>query len=133
MNFRSERVGKLIREELSKMILREVELPALATITEVEVDKKLDGARVKLSVIPSKEDKNVLAILQAHAGHFQYLLLRKINIKPMPRIFFDIDHGFENAALVEKILGQDTIKAREEQEEVAVAEEKPVAKKRAEK
>jgi len=24
-----------------------------------------------------------------------------------------IDHGFENAALVEKLLGQDTIKARE--------------------
>jgi ribosome-binding factor A len=117
MNFRSERVGKLIREELSKMILREVELPALVTITEVEVDKKLDGARVKISVIPSKEDKNVLAILAAHVGHFQYLLLRKINIKPMPRIFFEIDHGFENAALVEKLLGQDTIKAREEESE----------------
>ena len=54
MNFRSERVGKLIREELSKMILREAELSALATITEVVVDKKLDGARVKVSVIPAK-------------------------------------------------------------------------------
>jgi ribosome-binding factor A len=115
MNFRSERVGKLIREELSKMILREVELPALATITEVEVDKNLEGARVKVSVLPAKEAENVLAILAAHAGHFQYLLLRKINIKPMPRIFFDLDHGLENAALVEKLLGQDTIKAREEE------------------
>jgi ribosome-binding factor A len=115
MNFRSERVGKLIREELSKMILREVELPALVTITEAVVDKKLDGARVKISVIPSKEDKNVLAILAAHAGHFQYLMLRKINIKPMPRIFFEIDHGFENAALVEKLLEQDTIKAQEKE------------------
>jgi ribosome-binding factor A len=113
MNFRSERVGKLIREELSKMILREVELPALVTITEVEVDKKLDGARVELSVIPAAQEENVLAILKASAGHLQYLLLRKINIKPMPRIFFDIDHGFENAALVEKLLGEDTIKAQE--------------------
>jgi len=97
------------------MILREVELPALATITEVEVDKNLEGARVKVSVLPAKEAENVLAILAAHAGHFQYLLLRKINIKPMPRIFFDLDHGLENAALVEKLLGQDTIKAREEE------------------
>lgn len=111
MNFRSERVGKLIREELSKMILREVELPALVTITEVEIDKKLDGARVKLSVIPSTQADNVLAILKASAGHLQYLLLRKINIKPMPRIFFEVDHGLENAALVEKILEDDTIKA----------------------
>lgn len=114
MNFRAERVGKLIREELSKMILREVELPALATITEVEVDKKLEGARVKVSVLPASGEKAVLAELTARAGYFQHLLLKKINIKPMPRIFFVIDHGFENAALVEKLLGQDTIKAREE-------------------
>lgn len=93
------------------MILREVELPALVTITEVEIDKKLDGARVKLSVIPSTQADNVLAILKASAGHLQYLLLRKINIKPMPRIFFEVDHGLENAALVEKILEDDTIKA----------------------
>ena len=115
MNFRAERVGKLIREELSKMILREVELPALATITEVEVDKKLEGARVKVSVLPASGEKAVLAELTARAGYFQHLLLKKINIKPMPRIFFVIDHGFENAALVEKLLGQDTIKAREEE------------------
>jgi len=116
MNFRSERVGKLIREELSKMILREVELPALATITEVEVDKKLDGARVKVSVLPASGEKKVIEELAKKAGYLQHLLLKKINIKPMPRIFFEIDHGFENAALVEKLLGQDTIKAREENE-----------------
>jgi ribosome-binding factor A len=116
MNFRSERVGKLIREELSKMILREVELPALATITEVKVDKELDGARVEVSVIPASGEKAVLAELTARAGYFQHLLLKKINIKPMPRIFFVIDHGFENAALVEKLLRQDTIKDRESAE-----------------
>lgn len=107
-------MGKLIREELSKMILREVELPALATITEVEVDKNLEGARVKVSVLPASGEKAVLDALTQKAGYLQHLLLRKINIKPMPRIFFVIDHGFENAALVEKLLGQDTIKAREE-------------------
>jgi ribosome-binding factor A len=47
--------------------------------------------------------------LKAHAGQFQYLLLRKINIKPMPRITFALDHGLENAAKVEKLLEDDTI------------------------
>lgn len=114
MNFRPERVGKLIREELSLMILREVELPALATITEVAVDRKLETARVEVSVIPASAEKAVLDALAAHAGHFQHLLLKKINIKPMPRISFAIDHGPENAAKVEKMLEQDTIKARED-------------------
>ncbi len=113
MNFRSERVGKLIREELSKMILREVELPALATITEVEVDKNLEGARVKVSVLPASGEKAVMAELAKNAGYLQHLLLKKINIKPMPRIVFVIDHGPENAALVEKLLEQDTIKGKD--------------------
>ncbi len=104
MNFRSERVGKLIREELSKIMLREAEFPALVTITQVEVDKNLEGARVNVSVIPASGNDDVLAILNKQAGYFQHLLLRKINIKPMPRIFFAIDHGFENAATVEKLL-----------------------------
>lgn len=109
MNFRSERVGKLIREELSLMVLREIELPALATITEVVVDKNLETARVEVSVIPSTaaDEKTVLDALTARAGHFQHLLLKKINIKPMPRISFAIDHGPENAAKVEKLLEQD--------------------------
>lgn len=119
MNFRSERVGKLIREELSLMVLREVELPALATITEVVVDKNLESARVEVSVIPSASaaEKAVLEALTARAGHFQHLLLKKINIKPMPRISFAIDHGPENAAKVEKLLEQDTIKGKDEPEQ----------------
>jgi ribosome-binding factor A len=115
MNHRPERVSSLIQEELSRIILREVELPvpgALATITDVEVDKKLEGAKVEVSVIPSdaETEKAVLGALDAAAGELQYLLMKKINIKPMPRIRFALDHGYENAAHVEKLLEDDTIK-----------------------
>jgi ribosome-binding factor A len=104
--FRSERVSKLIREQLGEIIIREVDVPAgaLATITEVEVDKKLEHAKVKLSVIPSERADAVMKELDKHAGYLQHLLFQKINIKPMPRIAFAIDHGYENAAKVEKKL-----------------------------
>jgi ribosome-binding factor A len=103
--FRSERVKKLIREELSKIVERELEFPgALVTLTEVEVDKKLDHAKVKVSVIPEHAEEASLKTLQANIGRLQHLLMKKINIKPMPRIAFEIDHGPENAANIEKIL-----------------------------
>ncbi len=105
MNFRPLRVGKLIREELSELILREVEFPnAVATITEVAVDKKMDTARVYVSVIPSAKAPEVLKTLNAARNELQFQLLKKINIKPMPHILFEIDHGPENAAAVEKAL-----------------------------
>ncbi|MEK7608685.1 MAG: ribosome-binding factor A [Patescibacteria group bacterium] len=105
MNYRPLRVGKLIREELGMLIQRELEFPgALVTITEVEVAKKLDLARVLVSIIPSNKVEESLKELNRRRDHLQYLLLRKINIKPMPQILFEIDFGPENAAKVEKAL-----------------------------
>jgi len=105
MNFRPARVGKLIRTELAKIILREVEFgDALVTITAVTVDKNLEHASVSVSVIPSAKTAAALRALGATTGRLQHLLMKKINIKPMPRISFAVDHGMENAASVERML-----------------------------
>ncbi len=104
MNYRSERVQSLIQEELGKLLLREVEFPALVTITSVGVNKKLDVADVRLSVLPSSMEKKSFTIAKKQEKRLQYLLTKKINIRPMPKIRFEIDYGSENAAKVEKLL-----------------------------
>ncbi len=105
MNYRNLRVGNLIRDELGKIVMREMEFPdALLTITEVEVDTKLGGAAVKVSVLPSEKAEGVLKELTAQRGKLQHLLNNKLNIKPMPQIRFEIDRGPEKAAGVEKLL-----------------------------
>jgi len=102
--FRSERVSKLIREELSKILERELEFEALVTVTEVVTDKKMEHAKVLVSVLPETGEADAIKKLGAEAGRLQHELLKKINIKPMPRIYFEVDHGNENAAKVEKAL-----------------------------
>lgn len=105
MNFRTERVSGLIQEQLGLLLQREMEFPgALVTITDIEANKKLDNAIVKVSVIPKSQSSKVLEALDKEAPRLQHLLLKKINIKPMPRIKFEIDFGTENAAVIEKIL-----------------------------
>jgi ribosome-binding factor A len=111
MIHRSERVANLIKEELSKIISRELEFPdCLMTITGVDVDAKLEKAIVNFSVLPSEKFKEVLKILEKNRRHLQYLLMKKINIKPMPEIEFRIDRGLEKAAEIEKILLEDKMK-----------------------
>ena len=106
--FRSERVSSLIREKLSRILLEEVEVPdALITITDVEVKKDLDRAMVKVSVMPSEKEAEVLKILSKLAPKLQFILMREINIKPMPRLVFEIDRGPERAANIEKKLLED--------------------------
>lgn len=105
MNFRPLRVANLLRDELGMMIARELEFPgALITITDIDVNKKLEIAHVMVSVLPSNKSAEALKILQAAKGELQYKLVRKLNIKPMPQLHFAIDHGPENAAAVEKAL-----------------------------
>lgn len=105
MNYRSLRMAQLIRDELSKLLIREIEFDgALVTITEVVVTDKLDHAKVLVSVIPPIKESETIKKLVTAQGDLQHKLLRKLNIKPMPRIRFELDHGPENAARVEKKL-----------------------------
>ena len=102
---RHQRVESLIKEELNKIILKELEFPgALVTITEVWVQKDLDYAKVMVSAIPTEKGGEVLKILKKYQRHLQYLLLKKINIRPMPEIRFEIDYGLEKASEIEKAL-----------------------------
>lgn len=93
--FRNLRVADLIQEELGKIILREMEFPVstLVTITEVEVLKDLSQAKIKLGVIPTNEAPKVLEILSSYRPLLQNLLLKKINIKPMPKIVFELENN----------------------------------------
>jgi ribosome-binding factor A len=104
--FRSQRVESLIAEELGKILVREVEFPvgSLVTIASVDVDKKMDRAKIFMSVIPASGEGTAMRILTARTGELQHLLMKKINIKPMPRIIFELDHGHEHEAVVEKLL-----------------------------
>ena len=100
---RHQRVESLILEELNKIIIRELEFGgALVTVTGVQVQKDLDYAIVMVSVIPNEKSEEVFKILDKNRRHLQHLLLKKINIKPLPEIRFEIDKGLEKAAELEK-------------------------------
>ena len=90
--------------------MKETEFPgALVTITEVRISKDTDRAVVGVSVLPSEESEEALKILNQNIRHLQYLLMKKINVRPMPQIIFEIDYGLEKAAEIEKLLLQDKI------------------------
>lgn len=103
---RYERVASLIHAELSKIILKEVEFPpgVLVTIASLDLDKKMERAIVGISIIPSDKADIALKMLESRAGYLHSLLLKQINIKPMPHLMFKIDKGFEHAANIEKLL-----------------------------
>lgn len=93
MNYRNLRLANLIQEELGKMILREIEFPKsiLVTIVGVEVVNDLKQAKIKLGIIPAAAAKEALDVLEKNKSFLQYSLMKKISIRYMPRIEFEID------------------------------------------
>src|SRR3989344_1056104 len=105
MHYRVERVNNLIKEELGYLLEREVEFPGtLVTVMEVLCSRKMERAIVYLSVLPVTKSDAMLKIARANQARLQFLLLKKMHIRSMPRIHFEIDHGQDNAERVEKLL-----------------------------
>lgn len=111
MNHRKERFNSLIREELAKIVAKEITLDgALITLTEVAISDDLKSASVYFSVIPSSKKKDALKLLSNSRNFLQRILMKKIK-QVLPLIHFKIDEGIEKAAKLEKILLDDKIKS----------------------
>ena len=103
MQFRADRIAALMREELSRAILRDLEFPgALVTITGVELTEKRDAATVRVSVFPDERAEAVVARLMKERGPLAYTLLKRMRIRAIPELVFKVDRGPQNAAAVEK-------------------------------
>lgn len=105
MNYRQERLVKVFEAELSKIIEKELEFPgALVTLVSVEFTEKLDHAKIGFSVFPSEKAEESLKTLNENKFELRKLLGKKVMMRTMPQLDFKIDHGPENAAVVEKLL-----------------------------
>jgi len=106
MSQRIQQVNQLIKKELSRIILKEVEFPAevLATLTRVETSQDLEQAKVYISVLPENQAERVLLILNRQIYELQQKLNRRLKMRPIPRIYFIKEKETSKAGRVEEIL-----------------------------
>lgn len=115
--FREEKLNNLIKEQLDRIIFKELDiLPGiLLTITRVECVSSGRLAKVYISVLPDDQFEDVFAFLKRHAKEIQYFLMKSLRIQPIPKIMFVEEKTTREAAKIEKLLG--TIKKEEQKRE----------------
>ncbi len=93
MSHRLEQVSEVIRHEVSALLLTEFEFPknCLVTIIRVETSRDLRHAKISLSVLPGSYTGKILEKIKSQAGHLQFLLNKRLSLKPLPQISFTID------------------------------------------
>ena len=103
---RIQRVNHLIRNELAKIILKEIEFPpdVLVTLTRVQTTKDLAESQVFVSVFPEEKNKEILKILGGQIYFLQKKLDRILRMRIVPKIIFLKEEKMIEAGKIEKIL-----------------------------
>lgn len=105
-NTRLQRVGDLVRAELSDMILKSLKDPRIGftSVTRVRVSPDLRHARVYISVLGDESKvKSALAGLKSAAGHMQRELGARIRLRNIPKLTFFYDDTIEYAAHMDEL------------------------------
>ena len=106
MSKRIQQVNQLIKKEISKIFLREVDFPekTLITVTRVETTANLKQSKVYISLIPENKIKSVFQILNKQIYQLQQRLNQRLNMRPVPRIYFVEEKETLKAGRIEEIL-----------------------------
>lgn len=106
-NYRIQRLAERIKEELSDILQRELKDPRLGfvSITDVELTRDLQVAKVYVSVLGSEEERETsLETLQRAKGFLRTEIGRRIQMRHVPDLLFKFDTSIEHGARVHELL-----------------------------
>ncbi len=106
MKERIQRINHLIRNELAKIISKEIEFPSsvFVTLTRVQTTKDLRESKVFISALPEEKIEEVLKILEGQIYFLQKKLDKILRMKFVPKIIFQKEEKLTEAGKIEKIL-----------------------------
>lgn len=104
---RTDRLNEQLRQEITLLVRDEVRDPrvGLATITAVQTSPELDHAKVYFTTLGEEDErKEVLAGLRSAAAFLRRELGKRMHIRRVPELHFEIDRVLEEAQRIERLL-----------------------------
>lgn len=105
---RIAQVNELLRQELSQLVERVLELPpnVMLTIKRVEATRDLSSAKVWVSILPIAEQDAALTLLKDQLPDIQQQVARRVRLQTMPKLRLRVDQSEEHAQRVTRRLDQ---------------------------
>jgi ribosome-binding factor A len=110
MQHRPARVAHELKQEIGRIIARELQDPrlGLATVTDAQVSPDLRHARVFVSVFgPPETQQETMAALNHAAGFIRHALGARLRLRRSPELSFafdaSVEYGDRMARLIEEV------------------------------
>ena len=104
---RLNRIDEEMKKEKTHIItydLKDPNITGLISVTKVKVSGDLKYAKVYVSMLNAKDNKQVLAALKKSAGFVRTEVAKRINLRTTPEIIFIFDDSIEYGARIDTIL-----------------------------
>ena len=110
MSRRTERLNKVIKQEISKLLEREVNDPRLSSlisVTQVSLSTDLRYAKIFVSLLGDENSKaEMLAGFNAASGFLRKELASQLRLRYAPQLSFCYDDSIERGARLLKLIRQ---------------------------
>jgi ribosome-binding factor A len=106
---RRRRINELLKEELSRLLHRELKDPRVRSVTVTAVETTADLALATVFVRSLAEDPPVeeaIEGLQSAAGYIRRTLGRELHLRRIPELRFLPDRALERAQHIEALLDE---------------------------
>lgn len=106
---RADRISERLREELSELLIFNIQDPRLSevSITDVRVDRELAFADIYFSSLRGSESaKEILAGFNHAKGFIRHELAKRVELRTFPELRFHWDPTPEHAENIERLLDQ---------------------------
>lgn len=107
MSQRIKKVNELLKHEVNQLLFKEIDFyDILVTITEVNASPDLKQAKIKISVLPQEKGGSALKIIKKNIFQIQQDLNKRLYMRPVPKIRFEIDQTEIKAQRIEELLSK---------------------------
>lgn len=106
MSVRLEKLSALIKDELSLIFLRKVNLPetGFLTITNVKVTSDLRIAKIYISILEKEKRQKILDRINENKVAIRMMLAERINyLRRIPEIYFYLDETLDYVERIDQL------------------------------
>jgi ribosome-binding factor A len=103
---RQKRVGSLIKEVLSRILVEEFQnmFSGIITITQIEMSADLKTAYIYFSFFGQKKKEEILEMIEKKKGYLRKSIASKVKLKYNPKLIFSIDRTTEFEEKIEELM-----------------------------
>lgn len=104
MSKRIEKINKLLQKEVAQILSSQIDFgKSFVTITNVKTMRDLQECKILITVFPQEDEKRVLKLLKGNIWQLQKTINKRLKMRPVPKIHFEIDEGMKNLYKIDKI------------------------------